>query len=135
MTLRRELAQRAATAPGCVYFIVQTHELVGRGLTKVGWAAKPKRRLSEIQVGSPYLLETWGLFPAERSAELHAHAVLAPYRVRGEWFALQGAVDVVHEAVTSGLSLNAALAAIVAHLQVETAETLVALGTPNSGVR
>lgn len=120
---------------GYVYFFVQTNELVGRGLTKVGWATNPTRRLSAVQVCNPYLVEAWGLFPGSQVDEKHAHAVLAPYRVRGEWFALQGAVDEVYSASKDRWSLRMALASVVAQLEKEHAEVAVALGTPASEVR
>jgi hypothetical protein len=58
---------------------------------KFGYAKNPARRLSELQVGSPFeliLLATLAL-PDEwfaQEVERYVHVAAAKYHVRGEWF-------------------------------------------------
>lgn len=71
-----------------VYLIVS----VALGVVKVGHSARPKGRLSEMQVGSAHelrLCHTWALErPAALALERQMHAALAWASERGEWFRL-----------------------------------------------
>lgn len=118
-----------------VYFFLQVFESSTRALTKVGSAMDPARRLNEIQVGNPYGIEIAAVFRGTPKDEFRAHRALAPYRLRGEWFALQGAIDVIRDAARDGKPLPVAVAAAVAHLQVEQEHVMVALGTEMRGGR
>jgi hypothetical protein len=59
---------------------------------KIGWAGAPLRRLSELNVGSPGAHRLIGFVSATRHQESELHELLAPARVRGEWFAKSRAV-------------------------------------------
>src|SRR5690554_456689 len=56
------------------------------GLYKVGYSTQPQRRLISLQTGSPYQLSMIGYVPATIQQERELHALLAPWRVAGEWF-------------------------------------------------
>jgi hypothetical protein len=58
----------------------------GKDAVKIGWGNDPYRRLSEINVGSPHHYTLVGFVAATREQEQEAHSLLAPSRVRGEWF-------------------------------------------------
>lgn len=68
------------SAPGYIY-AVESGDSV-----KIGWAGAPLRRLSELNVGSPGTHRLIGFVSATRSQEAELHQLLAPARVRGEWF-------------------------------------------------
>jgi len=65
-----------------VYFI--QCEVTGR--IKIGRAKNPRRRLSEVQTGSPTKLRLVGTIPGGRSEELELHAKFTGARLHGEWF-------------------------------------------------
>lgn len=98
---------------GYVYFVVQDHER-HRGLTKVGWALRPWSRVGELQTANPYDVTLFGYFPGTRMAETRTHIALADYRVRGEWFELGDAVNLIFDRNQDGVRLDAVVAEVLA---------------------
>ncbi|MEE2875341.1 MAG: GIY-YIG nuclease family protein [Chloroflexota bacterium] len=74
---------------GYVYLIQGPRE-AGKDLFKIGRTVNPKTRFSNLQTGSPVLLElvkiTKTKNPKELERYLHEHC--AEMRIHGEWFAL-----------------------------------------------
>lgn len=69
--------------PGqCVYFIQAVHG----GPIKIGMSESPERRLSDLQVGSPYKLRIIGIAAGGQPREASLHKRLAAHRLHGEWF-------------------------------------------------
>lgn len=64
----------------------------GRGRVKIGWSQDPMRRIGKIASDCPSKVSLLGLIPATIEQEQQAHALLAPWRVNREWFALEGVV-------------------------------------------
>ncbi|HEV2557371.1 MAG TPA: GIY-YIG nuclease family protein [Microvirga sp.] len=86
------------------------------GFVKIGRAFSPSARLRDFQVGSPFPLELLATEPGDDRREFALHHRFAEYRVRGEWFRLEGAlldyISGIREAEsqenpTNGLSLDA----------------------------
>lgn len=67
------------------------------GQVKVGWSADPFRRLSKIRSDCPAHVSLLGLIPATRSQEQELHALLAPWRIRREWYRAEGGVAALVE--------------------------------------
>lgn len=63
------------------------------GAVKVGWARNPPRRVSELRVAhaDPRLCLV-GYAAGTREHEAELHTLLAPWRIRGEWFRREGHV-------------------------------------------
>lgn len=85
---RRALAQRHSAsdnrARGFIYFIQSGVD----GPVKVGYsAARPEKRLAELQTGNPETLRLLGYVGGSEHLERHLHRVLHLWRRRGEWFA------------------------------------------------
>ncbi len=79
----------------------------GDGLVKVGWSSNVERRLDALQTGSPVTLrviaaECCGTDCAAKAREKELHKLLAPHRLRGEWFRLNESDLVVHFSKVSG---------------------------------
>jgi hypothetical protein len=53
---------------------------------KFGVSQDPKKRLKDMQVGSPYPIVIIGFMPANRGLELLVHRYLNCFRLYGEWF-------------------------------------------------
>lgn len=68
---------------GFVYFIGRAD---GEGLVKIGYAADPEGRLSDLQTGSPMELVLIGTVPGSLDYEHQLHGQLAESRRHGEWF-------------------------------------------------
>jgi hypothetical protein len=64
----------------------------GKGCVKIGWAKDPVRRLREMNVSDPGRLTLIGSARGTRVHEAEAHALLKPWRERGEWFRKEGHV-------------------------------------------
>jgi hypothetical protein len=60
---------------------------------KIGWAADPVRRLSELNVGSPHIHELIGFARGTKDHERQMHEICSEQRVRGEWFRREGDVE------------------------------------------
>lgn len=68
-----------------LYIIQSSH----RGVIKIGRSYDPEKRLSELQVGSPFHLRLIGIVQNAGDREKEIHAILVKHRVRqknGEWF-------------------------------------------------
>jgi hypothetical protein len=74
----------------------------GRGCVKIGWAKNPERRLAEINVSDPDRLSLVGYASGSREHEAAIHQILAPHRVRGEWFRIDGSVRLFLELIAAG---------------------------------
>lgn len=71
---------------GKVYFIAtESYDFV-----KIGWAMRPKARLTELQTGCPHELFLLKTIPAEFFEEADYHKRFARFRHRGEWFRCEG---------------------------------------------
>lgn len=79
--------------------------VVGRGEpddpVKIGWSATPEKRLGELQVGSPHVLQLLDKHPGPDDLERFLHDRFAPFRLHGEWFLIENAVQQIAEAVQS----------------------------------
>lgn len=58
------------------------------GFIKIGTARVVVRRVTEIQIGSPWKCQVVLLIPGGRLTEDYLHFVFQEYRVAGEWFRL-----------------------------------------------
>lgn len=67
---------------GFVYFI----QAEGGGPVKIGWAKRPKKRLSSIQTSHKDRLVIRKLVAARTEAEAKFHKRFAKSRLQGEWF-------------------------------------------------
>ena len=56
------------------------------GPVKVGITTSIKRRLAELQTGSPQQLHLLGWVRGDAQVEQQLHAALKPHQIRGEWF-------------------------------------------------
>jgi hypothetical protein len=70
-------------AEGWIYFIRSGD----RPLVKIGWAVDVRVRVAALQSGNPDPLEVITAVPGTQLVEREWHRLLAPHRVRGEWFA------------------------------------------------
>lgn len=69
---------------GGVYFLAST---CPPGLIKIGWARNIKKRLSQLQCGSPHPIRLVAVMRgATRLDEGAMHRLYAKRRYRGEWF-------------------------------------------------
>lgn len=66
---------------GNVYFVREEN-----GPVKIGWGAKPRRRMAAMQSGNPRRLHLLAYFPATRSVERDLHERFSDLRLSGEWF-------------------------------------------------
>jgi hypothetical protein len=53
---------------------------------KIGYSARPLVRLSQIQTGSPFVVELLSVIDGDVGTEAVAHSKFRKYRMRGEWF-------------------------------------------------
>ncbi|MFB8166021.1 GIY-YIG nuclease family protein [Streptomyces rubiginosohelvolus] len=67
-----------------VYLIGSTDS----SLVKIGWTDNPKRRLRDLQTGSPVLLQLLAVFEGGPIVEAELHRQFADQRRHGEWFDL-----------------------------------------------
>lgn len=73
---------RPTPAPRQIYFI----QSVGGGPIKIGVSDDPRRRLADLQVGSPAVLRLIGTAAGDQRREAALHRRLAEHRLHGEWF-------------------------------------------------
>lgn len=64
-------------------------------IVKIGRGGNPKKRVAELQTGSPAPLLLLWTCDGDEKLESHLHAVFGEYRVRGEWFDLTPLGDAV----------------------------------------
>jgi hypothetical protein len=67
---------------GFVYFILNSEVRA----VKIGWALKPRKRLSELQVSSPYKLSLEAAVAGSMEDERALHRALSRHKMSGEWF-------------------------------------------------
>lgn len=69
------------------------------GPLKIGytWADSPVQRLKALQTGSVAPLTCYGLVDGGHSLEARCHRHLADYRIRGEWFQREVALELLYE--------------------------------------
>jgi hypothetical protein len=66
-----------------VYFI----QCGSNGPIKIGFAKDPKKRVMQLQTGSPYKLNLLWAYQSEDPAdERDIHAEFEEYKIRGEWY-------------------------------------------------
>lgn len=94
-TIKRKIAHdsrtcddRARPVPtGKVYFVQDEKLKIGRGWLKIGWTGgSVEKRLRELQIGSPYVLEIVASFPGTQGDEHKLHDTFHKQREHGEWF-------------------------------------------------
>ena len=103
--VERNLSELKATKPDVairrkmstartVYLIREKH-----GLVKIGKAADFERRFEILSQQTPYDLEIVDVIQSEAASKIEGelHKRYAEYRVRGEWFSLDGKLDEVRE--------------------------------------
>jgi hypothetical protein len=76
--------------PTLIYFI----EGIGTGQTKIGKSIHPGRRVAQLQTGNPTALRLLATVQAE---ERDLHRFFAPFRLHGEWFEKNVALDAMIE--------------------------------------
>lgn len=64
----------------------------GAGAVKIGWSAKPERRLLELNVAYPERFHLVGVARGTKKDESEAHSLLRAHQIRGEWFRIEGPV-------------------------------------------
>ena len=69
---------------------------------KFGIATRPKRRLNELQTGSPVSLTMLGHIPGARKLEAAIHAHLGEYHSHGEWYAYAGEAKRIAKFIVDG---------------------------------
>jgi hypothetical protein len=67
---------------GFVYFIQEQND----GPIKIGYSARPEKRLSDLQTGNPDQLHLRHVIPGDRQVERQLHRRFEPARIRLEWF-------------------------------------------------
>lgn len=65
------------------------------GFVKVGKSIDIAKRFRELQQCTPYPVQFLGLLSGNPDDERHFHGLFQPWRVRGEWFRFEGAVEEV----------------------------------------
>lgn len=69
---------------GCIYFMQMQN---ADGYVKIGFSENVAKRLSSIQVGSPYKIEVIALLANEsQTMEGIIHTILVNSWIKGEWF-------------------------------------------------
>jgi uncharacterized protein YozE (UPF0346 family) len=72
------------------YFVTRESSHHKPVYVKIGKSRDPVSRVNNLQTSSPTKLRTLFILEGDRERELHA--VFAEYRVRGEWFRVEGAL-------------------------------------------
>lgn len=85
------MSSQAPESACWVYFV----EAEGTGLVKIGSAVNVHRRLAEISSGCPVPLKVLAVAQGSRTREAELHALLLPYRSKGEWFRKSPAMEAV----------------------------------------
>lgn len=71
----------------------------GCDLVKIGWTMDVRRRMADLQCGSPIPLKCLKVTRGGRGLESHLHAEFAPERRHGEWFYLTERLQKLMEAL------------------------------------
>lgn len=61
-----------------------TYLVEGAGMIKIGRSGDPRKRLPDLQIGSPVTLDVFAICHGD--IERHLHAVCDEHRAHGEWF-------------------------------------------------
>lgn len=77
----------SVSSDGFIYAILDEHDNV-----KIGWSANPKQRIAALRLANPSRLRLVGMIAAIRPQETEIHALLKPWRIRGEWYRFFGPV-------------------------------------------
>lgn len=75
---------RKSQRPSFIYFIQAADDPTGP--VKIGVSKRPKHRLAQLQIGSPYDLRLLGTYPGDDLTEAFLHRVFSGDHLRGEWF-------------------------------------------------
>lgn len=86
-----------------VYFI----ECVGHSLVKIGVSDAPRRRVDDLQTGSPFELRLIHAIPGDMKLERLLHYAFRGQHFRGEWFGLAGPVQAFIAATTQLAEIEA----------------------------
>ena len=82
--------------------------MLSDGLAKVGKTVRPIKRIRSIRASEGKKVAYHGIYPISHSdayaVENCAHALLAKYRVRGEWFSAP--VDLIERAIAISINTN-----------------------------
>lgn len=89
---RAELCEKQS----CVTYI---YAIQGLDLVKIGISKAPEKRCSDMQVGSPVLLNLLGQIEGSEIIEKCIHIYLQDYQSHGEWFRYEGLVRNFVEAI------------------------------------
>lgn len=92
-----------------IYFIQQAQSRA----VKCGSSADVPSRLASLQCANPEPLVLLGTFHGSRKYEAQLHQILAPLRIKGEWFRNGPWVDSVIEAFDQGADVDYLTAMLV----------------------
>jgi len=70
----------------------QVYFLYCAGFVKIGVATSIMRRMSNLQIGSPWPAQIVLLIPGGRETEAFLHFAFQEHHARGEWFRLAGTI-------------------------------------------
>lgn len=88
--LDREPARAEKNSPGSIYVI----EAAGSDCVKIGFSRDTASfRLSQLQTGCPFELVVLGSMPGTQADEKSIHHQFRKYRIRGEWFRVEGPIS------------------------------------------
>lgn len=68
------------------------YAIVAGSRVKIGWSTNPRRRVQGLKTGSAGHCNLVGFVPGTKAQEAELHALLSPWRVRREWFRVDGPV-------------------------------------------
>lgn len=86
---RRKKKRTTGNYKPCVYIVGSPDY----NFVKIGTTQNPADRFEEFQTASPFELYVYAIIPISRgrvSLEKRLHKRYAPYRLRGEWFKIEG---------------------------------------------
>lgn len=66
----------------------------GGDAVKIGWSGDPRRRFYKVRSDNPSAIGVIGFIAATLVQEKALHGLLAPWRIRHEWYRKEGAVVV-----------------------------------------
>ena len=68
------------------------YAMISGQTVKIGWSSAPALRVSKVRSDTPADVRLVGFVESTVEQEREIHGLLAPFRVFGEWFRLEGAV-------------------------------------------
>jgi hypothetical protein len=83
------------------------------GLTKIGWASDPFRRICQLAIGCPAPLLLEAYVPGSEMTEHRLHRAFASHREHGEWFRQNPRLRALLNELTAAMGDRDALANIV----------------------